>query len=1143
MRPLQILILLVLNLFSLTNLTAQAWGETAKSLPTPYPYSLDNQHYGSSVSVDGNYAVIGSRGFENDKGIAYVLYYNGSTWVTQAQLSASDGAMSDWFGVSVSISGDNIVIGAQGDNGIGNNSGSAYVFTKPATGWVNATETAKLLAADETAYDYFGGSVCIYGDNIAIGALGDDDNGVESGSAYVFTKPVTGWANTTETSKLLASDGAINDDFGRSVSISGNIVVVGANGAIGNGVEAGAAYVFKKPLIGWINSTQTAKLISSDGATSDEFGISVSISGDNIAVGVSNDADNGYNSGSAYVFTKPITGWVNATQTAKLLPADGATYDEFGNAICISGDDILVGAFRDDDDGMNSGSAYIFTKPLTGWVNTTQTAKLLPSDGAPIHHFGFSVSISGGNTLVGAHQDNGNGIRKGSAYFYQSHSSVWSNTSAELVKTLPASYSLNEGDQYGYSVAVDGNYAVVGAPYTNDSDSGMVYLLFYDGNNWITQAQLSASDGILNDNFGVSVSISGDNIVVGAYFDDDSGYNSGSVYVFTKPITGWINATETAKLIPSDGAYTDYFGTSVSISGDNVVVGAYYDDDNGYSSGSAYVFSKPITGWANTTETAKLLASNGMANDWFGYSVSISGDNVVVGAYGGNNNGTHSGSAYVFTKPLTGWANTTETAKLLASDGAYMDYFGTSVSISGDNVIVGAHQDDDNGTNSGSAYIYTKPVSGWVNATETAKLLPTDGAIDDNFGYSVNISGDNVVVGAHLNDDNGTNSGSAYTYVKPNPGWINNTETAKLIPSDGAANEHFGYTVSISGFDIVIGAHQDDDNGTNSGSSYLFTQCSPSSGSFSATTCGSYTVPSGDETHTNVGTYNVMDTISNNCGLDSVLTISVTIFPALTGTVATTICNYDSLVINNTVYNAANPVGFELYTVGPNNCDSIVTINLSVLPELKDSVTSTICSGESILINGTIYNALNHTGTEIFTNVGPSNCDSIVFINLTVAPAINATISNTSSTLIANVTGATYRWLVCNNNYAIIPGETGQAFIATVNGNYAVEVTVGNCIDTSNCESVTSLSVRGNASGKLFHVYPNPTFNDVTIDLGKVYKKISFSVVNVTGQIVDKKRCESTSLIEYHLEGSKGVYFIEIDTGEGNKTILKLLKQ
>ena len=184
-----------------------------------------------------------------------------------------------------------------------------------------------------------------------------------------------------------------------------------------------------------------------------------------------------------------------------------------------------------------------------------------------------------------------------------------------------------------------------------------------------------------------------------------------------------------------------------------------------------------------------------------------------MGAQENDDNGTNSGSAYVFKRAGASWAQET---KLLPSDGATIDVFGISVSISGDYAVVGAHRDRDNGSFSGSAYVFKRTDVTW---TQEAKLLPSDGAADDQFGISVSISGDYAVVGAQENDDNGSNSGSAYLFKRSGTSWAQET---KLLASDGAAADEFGRSVSISGDYAVVGAWRDNDNGTDAGSAYLY---------------------------------------------------------------------------------------------------------------------------------------------------------------------------------------------------------------------------------------------------------------------------------------------------------------------------------
>lgn len=315
------------------------------------------------------------------------------------------------------------------------------------------------------------------------------------------------------------------------------------------------------------------------------------------------------------------------------------------------------------------------------------------------------------------------------------------------------------------------------------------------------QAKLIGNGGVL-EFFGESVSVSGETVVAGA-----APNSGGSAFVFVKNGTAW---EQQAEITASDAAEGDYLGESVSLDGDTLVAGVTNDDDNGSLSGSAYVFVRTDTTW---TQEAKLLASDGAADDRFGYSVSLDGDMVVVGATGDDDNGSESGSAYVFVRNATTWI---QEAKIVASDGASDDRFGWEVSLSDDTVVIGAWRDDDNGTDSGAVYIFVRSGSTW---TEQAKLLPSDGAMGDRFGFSVSLSGNSVVVGAPGDADYGAYSGSTYVFVRNGTIW---TEQDKLNASDSGAGDSFGYSVSMSGDIMIVGAYDDDDNGSDSGSAYAF---------------------------------------------------------------------------------------------------------------------------------------------------------------------------------------------------------------------------------------------------------------------------------------------------------------------------------
>jgi hypothetical protein len=309
------------------------------------------------------------------------------------------------------------------------------------------------------------------------------------------------------------------------------------------------------------------------------------------------------------------------------------------------------------------------------------------------------------------------------------------------------------------------------------------------------------------------VSVSGNIAVIGSYRDDDKGTDSGSAYVFHYgESTGWV---QVAKLTASDGAASDFFGFSVSVSGNTAVIGSYQDDDKGTDSGSAYVFQySDSTGWV---QVAKLKASDGASYAWFGYSVSVSGNIAVIGSSLATNSVVaQCGAAYVFQYDGTGWV---QVAKLTASDAANTDYFGSSVSVSGNTAVIGSYQDDDKGTNSGSAYVFQNNGTGWV---QVAKLTASDGVAYDYFGSSVSVSGNTTLVGCPSDDDKGTDSGSAYIFQYDGTGWV---QVAKLTASDGNAGDQFGYSVSVSGNTGVIGSYKDDDNivgSTDNGSVYIF---------------------------------------------------------------------------------------------------------------------------------------------------------------------------------------------------------------------------------------------------------------------------------------------------------------------------------
>ena len=897
------------------------WTQQAKLVAAD---AAAGDQFGVSVAISADTAVIGAFGDDDagsGSGSAYVFVRSGGTWTQQAKLVAADAEAGDEFGSSVAISGDTAVIGAHLNDDAGSASGSAYVFVH--LGGTLWTQQAKLVAGDAAAFDQFGVSVAVSGDTAVIGAHLDDDPVSDSGSAYVFVRSGGTW---TQEAKLVAADGIADDQFGNSVSVSGDTAVIGAVGDDDGGSASGSAYVFVRSGGTW---TQQAKLVAADAAAFDEFGGSVAVSGDTVVIGAFGDDDAGSASGSAYVFVRSGGTW---TQQAKLVAADAAAFDRFGVSVAVSGDTAIVGANLDDDAGGSSGSAYVVGLPSSDCnangipdecdvdpadpdgdmqVSTDCNANGIPdecdadcnangipdecdvdpadpdgdtqvsadcnangipdeceadcnangipddcdiatgtsldcnADGIPDEcniAAGTSLDcnadgipdeceLAGNNCNVngfpddcdiaaGTSQDcNANGvpdeceIAGGTAADCNSNGipdecDIAGGTAADC----NSNGVLDECEIAGGTAAdCNGNgipdeCEIAGGTATDCNGNGIP-----DGCDLIVsqQAKLVAGDAAAGDLFGISVSVSGDTAVVGARDDDDAGGASGSAYVFVRSGGVW---TQQAKLVAADAEAGDEFGRSVAVSGNTAIVGAAFNDDAGSASGSAYVFVRSGGTW---TQQAKLVAADAEFFDLFGISVALSGDTAVVGAeFGGDAGSSISGSAYVFVRSGGTW---TQQAKLVAADAVNNDVFGFSVAVSGDTAVVGAAGDDDVGSDSGSAYVFVRSGGTW---TQEAKLVAADGAFNDFFGISVALSGDTAVVGARDDDDAGSDSGSAYVFVRSGGTW---TQEAKLVAGDAAAFDEFGVSVAVSGDTAIVGASRDDDApGGNSGSAYVF---------------------------------------------------------------------------------------------------------------------------------------------------------------------------------------------------------------------------------------------------------------------------------------------------------------------------------
>jgi len=422
--------------------------------------------------------------------------------------------------------------------------------------WV---QQAKLTSLDGVAGDQFASAVAINGDTVVVGAFSATvGTNFAQGAAYVFVMPASGWADMTQTAKLTASDGVSNDQFGSSVAISGNVVVVGAPyAAISNAncsstgsvcFNQGAAYVYVEAASGWADMTETAKLTASDGVAGDELGYSVGIDGNTVVAGAPNAAVGSgcpnspctYVQGAGYVFVQPAGGWASMTQTAKLTASNGSSDDGFGQAIAISGTTAVVGTpYAGIGTTYAQGAAYVYVAPHAGWSNTTETAELTNGSGKAGDQFGYSVSVHGTTIAVGALGVEISSVyQQGAAYVYVMPKGGWKKTSAATAKLTASDGAMH--DQFGASVSINGNTLVVGAPNAmigSNAGQGAGYVYVEPSGGWVTtstfDAKVSAADGAAGDSLGTSIAISGSTLVVGAPLATVSGsYSQGAGYVF-----------------------------------------------------------------------------------------------------------------------------------------------------------------------------------------------------------------------------------------------------------------------------------------------------------------------------------------------------------------------------------------------------------------------------------------------------------------------------------------------------------------------------------------------------------------------------------------------------------------------------------
>jgi len=797
----KIFTILIGLLVSLSTTQAQSWDEIAKLNPTPYT-TQELNNLGKSVDIDGDYAIVGEPGFDNGSGVALVYYNNAGTWEKIAILSAPVKNANDQFGSSVAIDGDIIVISVPFFTNTNKLEGIIYVYKKPLSGWEDTNlPSATLRASTPETYANMGYNIAIDGNNIIAST--------RKLKLYVYTKPTSGWADATETA-VLTSTISITSSFGSSIDISADNIVVGDYQNYINGSRSGVAFIYSKPSSGWVDATEDATLLPTTGMVSAYFGISVKIENNIVVIGAPGDDSR---NGSAYIFEEPISGWSGTVNDIKKITLDSPdTNIFFAEEVSINNNYIVIVA-------QSKSKYYIYNKGAN-WTDATLEATMTSSlSRKDQYSYGESMAFDGDNIFIGAPSNDENGYSSGLVYSYTKTTANWID--GNETQQITSNYTNNNtpGDLYGSQVDIDGDYAVVASP-SRLNIRGSFYLLKNNSGTWVTIKEVHASNIPHSDGFASSIAISGNTIVVGAKRINRS---QGGIYVYS------INSstdeiTEEAFLNVSGITGYPQLGYSVDIFGDDIVAGAY-KEDNGI--GSVYIFSKPSSGWVTTDViTAKITSSLIVDNySHFGSSVSINNNALVVGASDNTYNGIKSGTVHVYQKPVSGWVTTTtEDAVLISSDAKINDKLGNSVSIYGDDVVTGSILGSNGGENTGVAYVFSKPSSGWANSTETAKLTASDASNNDAFGHDVSIDNDRVIISSY-NSPRDFSTNKVYYFEKPSSGWISSTENSIITSDNSVSGDIFGSSVALNGSNIIIGAKNDTgdtNNSINSGSAYIF---------------------------------------------------------------------------------------------------------------------------------------------------------------------------------------------------------------------------------------------------------------------------------------------------------------------------------
>jgi hypothetical protein len=666
--------------------------------------------------------------------------------------------------------------------------GKAYIFYRQQGGNNNWGQTQILTASDASQDANFGMSVGItasnsFGARAIVGAhKAEPSSGgqTDEGQAYIFEFVSGSWIQASPILKAAGSPINSNDYFGFSVAISNNTAIVGTPYHDEPGsVDVGVAHIFERT--GSLTWTHRKKLLHNGGLAGDKFGYSVAISNTTVAIGAVEHLKNGVDvKGAVFIYTGSGTNWTQQGNTLKgncCFQGDG-----FGQSVSLDGDTLIVGAPYQNagiitNQINDTGSAFIFKRTMNVW---NQVRQINNTTATATDYFGQSVAVSGVRFLVGSpNSDIGANQNQGAAFAY-SHSSP--------TVTNPLVSTAVQGSDYGYSVAVSGEYAAVGAPGENGL-KGAVYIFRNIGGSWVFDQKLAGS---VFSRFGHSIAISGNSIIIGAPFETISGnVQQGAAYIYWRGFSGsspWQLAVN-GYITGTNGRPDDNFGWSVGISCDQTaIVGAPRGSVTSANlrEGVAFVFEQSGINWITQ---AKLNATSPQASGLFGESVGLSDNYVVVGS---PNFSSLKGAAYFFNRTGSGWSSAT----VIGTGSQAGDRFGSSVAISSNLIAVGIpFKTFGSNTWQGATNVYQ-----YNNGTfqSFATITAPNAQAGGRFGIRVGISGSNLIVGSLHKDDSPNIIGKAHRWSLVGSAWIPQFGGAAILQTQpGNGGDTYPVNVAI----------------------------------------------------------------------------------------------------------------------------------------------------------------------------------------------------------------------------------------------------------------------------------------------------------------------------------------------------------